>query len=87
MAEYLDDQEMEVEALQSILMEDMVVVEGSEVWIVLDLFLSCFVFSSWHHPPSRTFSLHDRGVREARVSSFDAPPKRDCHVCFVGVMA
>ena len=31
MAEYLEDQAMEVEALESILMEDMVVVEGSEV--------------------------------------------------------
>ena len=31
MAEFLEEQEMEVEALQSILMEDMAVVEGAEV--------------------------------------------------------
>ena len=31
MAEFLEEQEMEVEALQSILMDDMAVVEGAEV--------------------------------------------------------
>ena len=36
MTDYLEEQEMEVEALQAILMEDMVVVHGSEAGAVID---------------------------------------------------